>query len=290
MERRQAEYFKTAIFEPVRRHFPEANMSNFGYAYSGPDHVCPDRNGYEHCRFGVGAHVGTHQSPPAYGWLGNIRHWRVQADGLQFDGNGPPYGASPFAAFRLSVNQVRSSRLSSDVPLMPWVSHKRFAESWLRDSDLYQELILHCGLSGPDALLLWNPRRRSERENADHHTSPDQEQLLSDCLVELNDIAGDGRRETLVESLAGWGEDHVLTGMRCGERSVWRFTPKLTEDGSVESMVAREYPATFRTAEREIAFADGAIYRPEHPVSLDGIWVIASADTRPDAKVREDAN
>jgi hypothetical protein len=287
MDRRQAEYFNTAIFEPIRRHFPDARFSNYGYGYCAPDHVCPDRNGYEHSRFGIGAHVGTHQSIPAYGWLGNLRKFHVQADGFELYGNGPEYGASPFAAFRLSVNQVRSARLSSAVPLMPWISHKRFAESWLRESDLYQELILHCGLTAPDALLLWNPRRRSEQENADHHTSPEQDQLLSDCLVELNDTMGDGPRETLVAQLAGWGADHVLTGMRCGRRNIWRFTPLLTTDGSADSMIVREHPPKFQTAEWEITFADGSIHRPEHPVSNHGIWIIVSADARPDVKVRE---
>lgn len=281
MDRRQADYLNRGVFEPIRRHFPHARMSNFGYHSNATPHVCPDRNGYEHSQFGSGALVGTHQSPAIYGWLGNVRHWRVQPDGLNLYGNGPEYGATPFAAFRLSVNQVRSAQLSSTVPLMPWVSHKRFVESRIRDSDLYQELILHTGLSGSDALLLWNPRQQSRNQNADHFTNANQDQLLSDCLGELNDVVGEGPRETLVKNLAGWGDDYVLTGLRCGERSVWRFTPIVPEGTSVETTIVHESPATFRTARGELSIPGSSIDREERSVSAGGIWVVAPGDARP---------
>jgi hypothetical protein len=285
MEHRQTEYINRAVFEPIRRHFPNVRMANYGYYYNTPTSACPDRNGYEHARFGMGTHIGTHQSAPLYGWLGSARWSRVQGTALERSGDGPEYGVSPFAAFRLSVNRIRSMQLSSEVPLMPWISHKRFQESLLRNNDLYQELIFHAALTGPDVLLFWNPQHQLKTQDPDHFTTPEQEQLLSDCLVEFNGLAGSGRGTTLIDRLAGWADDYVLTGMNYGNQSLWRFTPRTAEGERVEMAIVQKSPAIVRTGTATITIARSRIL--DGTVSAAGMWITAPENSRP---VRTAAN
>ena len=281
MDHRQGSYVNRAVYEPIRRHYPDVRLSNYGYYYNKPPYVCPDRNGYEHAQFETGLHVGTHQSAPLYGWLGSARWSRIDGTALRRGGSGQEYGNTPFDAFRLSVNQMRSMKLSSDIPLMPWVSHKRFQESYFKNLDLHQELVLHAALTAPDALLYWNPRLQSQRQNADHFTTSEQDQLLSDCLREFNALVGSEPRTTLVERLAGWGDDFVLSGMTVGDHTVWRFTPAPDETGLSTLAIVTQSPAAVQSRTTTITFAEGKVHRPDRPVSTAGLWIMAPAGARP---------
>jgi hypothetical protein len=89
------------------------------------------------------------QSSSLYASLGQIARQKLDGAGL--------YGDTPFAALRHSLNHMRSMALSSEVPVMPWISHKGWDGSRIRSCDLYQELIFHTALAGADDFLLWNP-------------------------------------------------------------------------------------------------------------------------------------
>lgn len=272
-QKRVAAYVNRAVYEPIRRHFPNVRMSNYGDSYNAARFCCPDINGWDYAKFGEGAHVGTHQSASLYGWVGQLRDRKL--DGRR------PYGATPFAAFRLSVNGMRSMVLSSPVPVQPWLSHKQFNESLFRTSDLYQELIFHVGLSGPDVFLYWNPLPWRKDQDRSEFTDAGQDRLFSGCLEQLDELAGAADRKTLVADLAGWYDDYVLTGMQAGGRTVWRFTPNLPDGAPLEGVLVSESPATFKVGDRTVTIPGGRIREPRAALSKAGYWIVAPAGTRP---------
>jgi hypothetical protein len=274
MEERAAEYVRQAIYQPVRKYFPNVKMSNWESFYNAPLYACPDQNGYQHSRYSMGRHVGTHQSANLYCRLGSVR-------GSVLPGGTEPYSAGPFEAFRLSVNCMRSMVLSSNAPVWPWISYKRFKESWVRETDLYQELIFHARLCGPDQFLYWNPRPNRPGQNSPEQADEAQDRLLSDCLHQLDKLVGAADRRTLIENLAGWYDNYVLTGLRVDGRSVWRFTPKLAPNQKREEMLRNKSPATFRIAGQEIRFPGGTVHTPDRELSDQGFWIIAPLGPKP---------
>jgi hypothetical protein len=234
-------------------------MSNYGNFRQKGSLPVPDRNGHPIYRFGDGALVGSRQSRNLYGWLGNIRYRSL--------GAGSRYGATPFAAFRYAVNKARSMKLSSPIPLHPWIANKEFGGSQLKESDLYQELIFHTLLTGVDEILFWNP------VSTDTPSTPGSSRLLSDCLRRVDEIIPPAERQTLVRELAGWGEDYILTGAGSKERSIWRFTPRLRGQ-PLESVLVKEQPATFAVNGRKVVIEGGRVFHPPQPLSRQGYWVV----------------
>ena len=283
MKQRQADAFTRAVYDPIRRHFPDVAFSNYSYYASDPQHICPDINGHWSDEVGGDHTVGTHQSLPLYGWVGQLQRFRLVDGRFLRSGRGPQYGDSAFAGFRLAINQMRAAVLSSNTPVRPWVSHKRFRESRVRDADLYQELLFHTVLAGADGLLLWNPRPHRADLDPDHYSDEKQEQLLSDCLTRLDELLGDGPRRTLVEHLARWDGDHVLTGMLTDRGTLWRITPELQDGQLIREVLVSEDPPRFRTQQSDIRFPGGRLVRLDPPLSTCGWWVAAPADARPES-------
>ena len=266
MSDRVAAYINKAVYEPIKKYFPNVKMTNYGNYYHSMSYPVPDRNGHPTYKYGNGNHVGTHQSRSLYGWLGNVRN-------LRLDGTNK-YDATSFNAFRHDVNKIRAMKLSSNVPIYAWVSNKEFGESLLNSSDLYQELIFHIGLTGVEGFLFWNPT-----ETSTPATSKSNE-LLSDCLKQMDQLVGFDDRKTLVDRLVGWGDHYVLTGMRANNRSVWRFTPKLEGKETIENILVNVFPATFRVGSTTVTVPNGKVLIPDNRLSQQGYWIVEATESR----------
>lgn len=264
-----------AIYEPLRKYFPTARMSNYGDYRSRPAFAVPNGDGHDIHRFGLGTVVGTCQSQDFYGTIRQLA-WR------SLDGRNP-YAATPFNAFRLEANRMRAMILSSPIPVQPWIAHKQFAESLSGKTDLYQELIFHIGLCRPECFLLWNPLApKMPNANPAHYGSASQDQLVSDCLKQLDELlAGPAPRDSLVKGLIPWGDPFVLTGRLAGDRSVWRLTrdPDSAETPIVEEV---EDGVRFRFGAYSGHIPGGKIIKPSKTLSTLGWWIEAPADIRPD--------
>ena len=279
MQQRTAAYVNSAAYKHIARSFPEIQVSNWDCHYNRDPFVCPDRNGYEYSRFSEGLHVGTHQAGNLYASVGHLRLYRFVKGRPRLVDQDLRFGHGPFQGFLFSVNRVRSMVLSSDVPVHPWIAHKAYESSDVRESDLYQELIFHAALSGPDRFVFWNPVHRRTPAPPATVTNDFQDGIVNDCLAQLTELAGAPDRRTLVHQLADWNADFVLSGMAVGGRSVWRFTPKLKKNEKRDNFLVARSPAKFRTRYAEIEIA-GAVTQPRKVLSGDGYWIIAPADVR----------
>ncbi len=276
MARRVAAYNNRAVFEPLRKHFPDAVMSNYSHNYNAPPHGCPDHNGHEQFRFGRGAHVGTHQSGALYASIGQISRRKLDGE--------TPFGDGAWQGFLLSVNRMRSMKLSAPVPVQPWVSHKNFHNSRIRESDLYQELVFHAALSGADPILYWNPRPWRRDQDPNLYADARQDNLVSDLLRRLDGLVGYAGRKTLVDHLAPWDAAYVLTGMAAAGRTVWRFTPRLEGEAGLADTLVADDPPTFGVPGRTVIIPGGRLHRPPEPLSRRGCWILAAPGARPVVK------
>ena len=94
-------------------------------------------------------------------------------------------------------------------------------------------------------------------------------------------MVGTADRKTLVTELAGWYDDYVLTGMKSGDRTVWRFTPKLQAGETWRDTQADPSAATFRIGSTTVQIPGGVVHQQADALSDQGVWIIAPVDSRP---------
>ena len=277
MNERRAADLNRAVYEPIRKYFPNVKFSNYGDFHTSPKIEVPEINNHKAYLFGTGTHVGTHQSSELYGRDGQINKRKLDGENI--------YEATPFNMFLYEMNRMRSMAASSTVPIQPWVAFKTFNESPFKDSDYYQESLFHIGLTGANAFLLWNPRLWSKKQKPEDWGNEETDRLASDLLHQLDGLVGVPNRKTLTTSFIPWNSDYVLSGMNSGERSIWRFTPKLAAGDVASKCVVSLEPATFEVGKSRIAIPGGRVLAPEPVLSSAGVWVEAPANAVPAVEV-----
>jgi len=251
--KRAADYRNKAIFETIKKYYPNIIMSDYNFYYWNPNFAIKSEYGYETRKYGFGAIIGTHQSQSFYALL--------LKKGIAY--GGPDYfQPDSYNSFRYEVNKMRAMYLARpDIPIQPWVSGR----SWdgnpsvgpflLQNNDLYQEMIIHLGLTGVDPFLYFNPP----------NTSTDvDDSLYSRTLKEIDLMIGyKSEKQTLVNNLTVWTNDFVYTGMKIGEFKIWRFTPKLIGDVLVNSGNTNGLEdVIFQIDGKKITFPNSVIYSP----------------------------
>lgn len=256
-----AGYIEQAVFEPVRAIFPQIAFSNYGFYAQTPGFGLPNRFGHLLHRHGPGRHVGTHQSAALYGWVG--------IEGPVSLADGASLAATPFNALRMDVNIMRAQRFSSRAPILPWIAYKGFAESLLRDNDLYQELIYHVLLSGAEALLYWNPR------SIEPPATKAEDRLVSRLMGRVDRLCDNRRPELSDSRLASWSAAYLITQARAGGRDIWRFTPDPGRGLKPTDYIVSEDPLVLEIDGESLRFPFAEVVRFEQPLSAAGVWIVA---------------
>jgi hypothetical protein len=208
-----------AVYEPVRKLYPDARASNYdSYRLAATD-VVTDVNG--HLTAGLDTFFGNRASPQLYGY-GQFAH-RPREDGTA-------YGHAPFDILRWQVNNARAFSRSNPGCFLPWISHK----SWTGDiafphqnhnNDYYQELVYHLALMGVDDLLLWNPAPWYAAQDTTSFRKESDDLVLDACLENLNRAFAGKRPEPLSPQDPDWNSPLLVTGARIASgKSLWRVT------------------------------------------------------------------
>lgn len=266
---RQAKYVTDATYTVARKYFPEISASNYGYVKHSINYKVPDLNGHQDYLYGNGAIVGNEQSPVIYGQFNLVGRGR------------PPEGVSnfaftPFNDFKYSINVLRAPLLSDpSIPARPWVSHKSFELSsdgmsnQFVNTDYYQEMVFHTLLSGVKGLLYWNPHQ--EGIGAATHSD---DALLSNILIQFDSLASTSDRQRLISGLTSWNGDYVITGMRIGNRVLYRFTPDASGRAAADTIVSAKNPVRLKTAQADITIPNAEIITPQQTLSRGGLWIV----------------
>ncbi len=202
-----------AVFDPVRNLYPQVKCSNYGSYIMTRENAVPDLNG--HLQWSI-SHCGTHQSKAFYGHIGQLARRKLAGD--------RPYGDGPFDVLRWQLNTMRAIMRSSDDPFQPWISHKNFAQSRFRDNDYYTELIYHLALSGAEDFLYWNPGMWRQDQKPEEFRTDKHDRLVNSLLAELNAKFGLQPRNCLTLEPMPWDSPLIATGMKVGDRFLWRIT------------------------------------------------------------------
>lgn len=240
-----------AVFDVAREHFPDVQASNYGSVVMTEENAVPDLNG--HWQWREGLPFGTHQAPSFYTTIGQLA-------ARPLDGE-KPFGNSPFAGLLLTMNELRAIRRSSAVPVTPWVAWARYTGdgpgrpiATVGGTPYYRELIYHLALHDIDTYLFWNPHPWRADQRPEDLSMPADEELLDRLLAELGERLGDGQRGALTLEPIPWGAQVLVSGMKIGERCLWRVT---LPDG---------------TASVEVALG-GQMVTVEPPAGEVGAWV-----------------
>ena len=262
---RRPRVMNAAIFEPVKKIFPDIKMCNYG------DYYCKEKipgwKMYDHSGFSSsnGAHFGTHQSRECYARLRSFNKKEER---------------TPFMRFTMAVNPMRSMLLSSDVPAMPWIAWKTFGQN-PPFGDLFDEAVIHIALCNPDAILSWNAHPWLKSQNPADWDSDEQDKNLDELMKQINSLIGFSGRKTLVESYIIPGQGYALSGMNAGGKSVWRFTPEMKEGQKLSDFIKEREPVTLVVKNKRITIPQSKIYQPEKNLAPLGCWITAPLNAEP---------
>lgn len=264
----------------VKKYYPNVKVSDYGFAYNKYNQYTAwgewDRSGKTPGAQGI--HVGTHQAPSLYGVI-------TYLGGIEVDGK--PFGLGPFRSLMLAVNDMRSSVLSSNVPLMPWIAWRGYVCDYVDSpnpppyssfgkTDYYQESIYHTALCNADDFLLWSAFRWQADQKVENWCNQDDLKLIDELISELNTMIGYADRKTLVKKMSPWHAPYLLTGMTANNQSVWRLTPDPEQqvDISLAAIKKSDSPLTFVIGDTQITMPGAKIYVSGKALSQAGYWII----------------
>lgn len=255
MKARMASYLNQAFYIPLQAQFRSVQVVAREKAYYSSSVAIPGESTKAN---GV---VGTGQSKTLSGQMPDA--------GLLI--NQATYAPSAFNAFRYEINRLRGSALASaSRPLYPYMGGKSQAAATpgytalLADSDLYQEMLIHAGLTGARKFVYWNGTN-SATDNA----------LVNKVFTEFDQQVGTtaalGR---LADNGVDWAQPFVLTPATTANGKVWRFTPKLATGADAASVTESAYPAKFALDGGLHVTVPGArIQTVDGAVSAQGVWL-----------------
>lgn len=259
MNERKIEYLNKAIYEPIKSYYPDIKFSNYGAYYYNKETGVPEVNGHKEYLYGTGGHVGTHQCREFYGRLGQIATTNKPDNAQQFN-------PTPYNAFIYEVYKFHSMKEASSVPIHAWLSNKSFKEptTYLHQSDYYQEMIYHLLCKGVDQLLYWNAHRNAK-----------DDVLLSKIMKHYDQIALLDTSKTRVGSdvkfECNWNANYIISRMNANPK-VYRFTPRINEDVSLENIITNRSPATFLINGVKIELVEFKIL-DKSSLSSKGVWL-----------------
>lgn len=272
MGRMIVDYKEEASYDIAKTYYPSIKMSNYGDAHFSKQHSFPHRLGINFTYYDSGDHLGTHQGN--YFYMGHFGVLCTNTAGYLYwywDPTCAPHGTryedTAFNGLKYDVNLFHASAIASSHPHIPWISHKPYEDNLARNSDIYQEHIMHMTLNGADDFILWNPHGPTAT-----HATDDSDLLVENTLKEINLLAGfEGLQPLNNQRIENWNNDYVISGAQTGERKVWRVTPKSMS----AQLVQTEENIIITTQENIITLPEGVLYVPqEGSVSSAGYWII----------------
>ncbi len=254
-----------AIASPLREYYPRASTSNYFTQYYTPSLELRDGQGHPAFASGRGHHMGTHQAPELYTYLGQ---WFAYTSGTKID-------RTAFNAMRKDIQFVQSSFVSSAVPLSPWIMYPSFAFR-PEFKPVYREEIFHIALSSGnlDYFIYWNPYNGLIPYHTPYHRD---DTLIENTLEELNQVIGFKKRIPLFKKVMTLSdienEDFLISQAQVGGSKVTRisFDPlQMINNSYLESTESEE--VRFRTPYHTITFEKARVYQSGNASS--GFWII----------------
>lgn len=202
-----------AIYEPLRRYYPDARCSNFHSHRLRRSLAIPDHNGRR--RWWESDGFGTHESMSAFGAL------RKKAAELPLR-DGRPLGSGAYSALLHTIKLTEAVDHSSPRPLKVWFSPRDMPlpqNSPFTGTPYHDELVRHLCVRRY-GLILFNGT-----VGHDDAMMLQTNSILSECAEHIGEH-GTGRRHT-----TDWADEVIQSRTNNGDRIVARFTLEHPERG-----------------------------------------------------------
>lgn len=159
MAQRVARMINETLYEPIAKHFPDVEMSNFDQSHydSSPSYWTGSIYSYVMPPIGSGVHIGTHSSIGLYCGDGNATAQPLLTI------SAPTYSVSrtnsPYGRLLYNTRAVRSMvKGGNGIPVSPWIEPANATwypshTSMMAHSLLYQEMLLHMAMAGVKRFL-----------------------------------------------------------------------------------------------------------------------------------------
>lgn len=304
--------FRTYVISPIRQFYPQAKCSAW---YNN------DSNGWQNTAYMYESYLGgsTEAGEDLYSCTPIYAH--ISSEGNQkhnIDNWNRNIIKTAFTFLQHSISVYRDAVLSSNGRVHPFVTQKYFFTETLkyRDLEYYKDYILHVLLHNPDKMIAYvnyDDFFSLDSKEADANMIyPGRLFFINDVLDELNGICKEFREVTrgevdlkyLAEKIVSETDPFIISGIKAGNRNIWRITPDIYEKG-VKTLNLQQFMESFYRGEKQdadhnkwqefqlkgktVKFPGGKIIKPAVPGGNSalqcGYWVETKAGVRPEISV-----
>ena len=262
-----------AYYPVIKKHYPNADFSNYESAVQPADITMPEPQGLYH-KYSRGVKLGTISTLSQYGYNSSV--------GQQYENFMPGYPYAKWHSttynsfmqelrlFQRTAMYTQGNRAEAWVGPYDWSYHDRSYGS----TDYWYELNFHMMMStSSPAILFWDQKSSDVKYIKN----------FSDFLYELDEVLGFEDREILMERPTATDSKYVLSGMSAGGRNVWRITPDMCYSNfEIEDFLIDEENLIFNIGNQFVDFPEGSyIHTTDENMSMFGYWVISPLGTKP---------
>ena len=268
---------------PVFKYYPNANLSNYRSYASRTWIKTLSRSGAP-ITSGHRNYVGNTTNENSYLNKPSVSYFKASNTSAPTFNYPVTYNkshlqANKFSALMWDLSVFKDMMLSSDTENMSaWVVGHNYNQDLahsVANSPYYAENYFHIGMMNPNPFLAYVTHNMNE--------FADSVQILSDIMDELTRVAGYADRK-YIKLPHNWNYSFALTGMYAGGRNIWRITPDVTGDMTLEKFkVEGTKDPTFYIDGQTVTFPGGKIIEDGkiREVGTCGYWVETAADVLP---------
>ena len=286
------EYIRTALWEPLQKHFPDAFLEDYqardsyGWMKELPETGSP---GVPMYKGGNTTKVGNYSNYNTYNYAPNFV---VKSDNdtsymhpASF--NDAIYENNPFGMFKWEVNTYKNMYAATDTKqidvLLAYyeygLNYGKAKDGTSAGTPYHAEAYYHAAML--DAKLSGYINLSETKSQVEYDFSLE---IVTEILAELNKVAGYADRKP-IETPVNWNDSFLLSGMYANGRNIWRITPDTNTGVSKKNFLVKadSNEVVFYNKGQTITFPKGSIIEDRFipGIGTCGYWVETPADVMP---------
>ena len=262
-----------SAYEPVKKRFPNARVSNYESCVLKLANASPNCLGRPMWNKSSG--FGTEDAPSYYGGS------TVTMAAAKFDGVNA-IGSKPEDQFRFQLNRMRSVITSGGRSQMPWIAHRQFGKlaNWgpfecpMSSTKYWDEMVIQHVMHGANTLQVFNADAWEVGSDPKLFNPKEDQFALESIITDLNARLGANPGASRWFTVTGWADKVFATGRILSNGTLWRisFTDDVNaialplKDGTIQIVTRQEgtagawffetsaNPITVRQDNSEVAF------------------------------------
>lgn len=291
----KAMYLNESVYEPLKKHFPDAKLDDYDTYNSYAWLRTPAANG-QGTNTGGNTHMaGNGSNIYTYAHRPSPSFYR---DGVFPVGyNKATLEDTSFNAFLWDMiytknmyEALEGGEFSAWVTYYDYrIGNENHAKNTVSGTPYHTETIYHIAMLNPRAFYGYVVPKEVAKETETEYQSAEgraeydkRMQNLSEIMSELTRVVGASDRKAIFVP-SSWNSSFVLSGMYAGGRNVWRISPDTTQGMTLEAFKVSDSDPTFYINGQTVTFPQGKILEEGkiNPTGSCGYWVETPTDVVP---------